>query len=258
MSNIMDNWILAYFKENLRFLAITLLPALCLVLTPIGDIPGLSLITHGFSLIDTMFHELGHTLTAWSFGYPALPSFDFEHGGGMSYYFARSWLLQAAVFGAALYGCYLLYDDLDRRLCFTALGGIILWMPAAVTDFHNVIIGFMGHGGAILTGSFFILRSLMGWTEKRPGEKWISAFAGYFMIFSNMKLSWKLIFDIDYQEEYWNQKGSHGFGDFSRVADYLWFTSEAPVAWFCLFLCAVFLILPHGVAYMVATDEPEI
>lgn len=229
----------------IKLIAYTLIPAFLLVFTPVGDIPLVTQLTYGITLIDTMFHELGHTVFSWAFGYPTLPSFDLEHGGGMSYYFDRKWILQIAGFAGAAYSCYWLYDDLDRRPCIIASVLTALYIFAAITGFHMVIINFMGHGGAILTGSYFILRALMGWTEKRPGEKWISVFLGYFIIFSNMKLSWKLIFDLDYQQEYWNQKGSHGFGDFSKIADYFWFTSEKPVAWFCLGLCLIFLILPH-------------
>lgn len=228
-----------------KLIALTLIPAFLLVLTPIGDIPMVARLTYGLTLIDTMFHEIGHTIFSWAFGYPALPSFDLEHGGGMSYYFGREWILQIIGFGGAAYGCYWLYDDIDRRPCYIAAGLCVLYVLTAVREFHHVIIDFMGHGFAILTGSFFLLRAFMGWTEKRPGEKWVSAFLGYLILFSNTKVSWKLIFDIDYQEEYWNQKGSHGFGDFSKIADYFWFKNEEPLAWFCLALCIIFLILPH-------------
>ena len=228
-----------------KLIAITLIPAFLLVLTPFGDISIIARLTYGISLIDTMFHEIGHTIFSWAFGYPALPSFDLEHGGGMSYYFDRQWILQILGFSAASYSCYRLYDDIDRRPAYMAAGLCVLYILAALTEFHHVIIGFMGHGFAILTGSFFLLRAFMSWTERRPGEKWISACLGYFILFANTKLSWKLIFDIYYQEEYWNQKGQHGFGDFSKIADYFWFKNEEPVAWFCLALCILFLILPH-------------
>ncbi len=240
-----------------KLIAITLVPAFLLALTPVGAMPFISMLTNGFSLIDTMFHEIGHTVFAWLFGYPSLPSFDLQHGGGMSYYFERHWMIQVTAWLAAGYGAYLLYNDFDRRLFFAAITCIFVYIAVSMSDIHQIIIDFMGHGFSILTGSFFILRSLMGWTEKRPGEKWVSAFLGYFIIFSNIKLSWKLIYDIDYQEEYWNQKGSHGFGDFSKIADYMWLKNEEPVAWFCLTLCIIFLILPHWLYLKNHPDRPE-
>ena len=191
-----------------------------------------------------MFHEIGHTIFSWLFGYPALPSFDLEHGGGMSYYFNRVWAFQIAGFAGAGYLCYLAYQQ-SSFLFYASLSITGLYILSGLTEFHHTIIDFMGHGFSIMTGSYFILRMLFSLTEKRFLEKEISAFLGYFMIFANMKLCWELIFDIDYQEEYWNQKGSHGFGDFSKIADYFWFTKEEPVAWFCLALCILFLALPH-------------
>ncbi|PZP54712.1 MAG: hypothetical protein DI586_09090 [Micavibrio aeruginosavorus] len=238
-----------------KLISVTLIPAFFLVLTPVGTVLLLSILVNGFSLIDTMFHEIGHTIFAWAFGYPSLPSFDLQHGGGMSYYFKRQWMIQITGFAGAAYLCYLAHQR--SNLLFGIMLTIsVAYFLSAMTEFHQAIIDFMGHGFSILTGSFFILRSLMGWTEKRRGEKWISAFLGYFIIFVNIKLIWKLIFDIDYQEEYWNQKGSHGFGDFSKIADYFWFKNEEPVAWFCLALCVLFLILPHA-AYWHFKNLPD-
>lgn len=227
-----------------RLIALTFIPAFLLALTPVGGWTGLTILTNGFSLIDTMFHEVGHTIFSWLFGYPTLPSFDLQHGGGMSYYFGRVWLFQLLGFMGAGYLCYLAYNR-SNVLFYPALVVTGLYILSGLTEFHHSIIDFMGHGFSIITGSYFILRALFNATEKRFLEKEISAFLGYFIIFSNMKMCWKLIFDLSYQQEYWNQKGFHGFGDFSKIADYMWFTSETPVAWFCLLICAGFLILPH-------------
>jgi len=52
------------------------------------DLPLRGLLFIPFTGVDYMrifFHELGHCVTFWVFGYPAVPAFDFQYGGGMTY-----------------------------------------------------------------------------------------------------------------------------------------------------------------------------
>src|SRR6185436_11151598 len=37
-----------------------------------------------FHTLITLVHEHGHTISAWSFGIPAIPAFDFVYGGGVT------------------------------------------------------------------------------------------------------------------------------------------------------------------------------
>src|SRR6185436_7236980 len=39
-----------------------------------------------FSAIVTLFHEFGHAVAGWLFGYASLPAFDFVYGGGMTHH----------------------------------------------------------------------------------------------------------------------------------------------------------------------------
>src|SRR5688500_2816830 len=38
-----------------------------------------------FSALVTLFHELGHAVVGWLFGYPSIPAFDFVYGGGITH-----------------------------------------------------------------------------------------------------------------------------------------------------------------------------
>ena len=42
-------------------------------------------IATGLSYIGVFFHEIGHALFNWLYGYMAVPTFDFASGGGMTY-----------------------------------------------------------------------------------------------------------------------------------------------------------------------------
>jgi hypothetical protein len=44
----------------------------------------------GLTYMSIFFHEIGHTVTAWFYGYPTVPMFDFEHGGGLAVWFSDS------------------------------------------------------------------------------------------------------------------------------------------------------------------------
>ncbi|MFT5129752.1 MAG: hypothetical protein ACI8W8_003381, partial [Rhodothermales bacterium] len=36
------------------------------------------------SYLKILVHELGHSAVAWLFGYPGLPTFSLQHGGGVA------------------------------------------------------------------------------------------------------------------------------------------------------------------------------
>src|SRR5690242_18266835 len=91
--------------------AIFLLPSLAELMNfSLNGFEGLLNIPHtGLGYMLVFFHELGHCITFWLFGYPSVPMFDFEYGGGMTYpVMGRLWPLQGVVFAGMAYGIYFL------------------------------------------------------------------------------------------------------------------------------------------------------
>lgn len=191
------------------------------------------------------FHEIGHSLFGWIFGYASIPTFDFEHGGGMAYHGERSWPIQIGVYLAALYGLYHIRIS-EYSLLFIPLLVLALALAAvSLTDWHEAIILFMGHGSEAAIGSYLLTRAFFNVNLVRPEERWLNAFIGGFFQLNLMKMCWQLIYDADYKFEYNLQKGGDGFGDLSRIAhDFTYGWSVDGVA---LFLWAYTIFITFAV-----------
>lgn len=210
---------------------------------PFASIYPVSILVNGALCMATFFHEIGHSLCHWLFGYPSIPAFDLDHGGGIAWHLDRLWILQGVVLSGTWYLVFLAYQLVPQFLWWVA-GIAALFTATALTGFHDVIILFMGNGAEVVIGSIFLARLAIGAVPDRVGERSLHGFVGFFLIFDVIKLCWGLIFDSDAREVYWNQKGTEGFGDFSRIADYFMFSSEIPVAIFCLGFALLALLCP--------------
>lgn len=205
-------------------------------------------LANGMALMATLFHEVGHTLMGWIFGYPTLPSFDFVHGGGMAWHFGRQVPLQWGMIALGAWGVWWVWVR-DARWGIAAAASYAALLAASLTGFHDVIILFMGHGAEVLVGSFILARVLADGVPNRPLEFEIHALAGTYLILTPIHLSWGLATDSLVRDEYWRQKGLEGFGDFSRIASHFGLASEIPVAWFCLGFAVCMAVLTGIVAW---------
>jgi len=174
----------------------------------------------GLSYMLIFFHEIGHTVFMWLFGYPAIPQFDFEHGGGFASRFARSWTVLAIVWAGAAALAVQLYRSMHYRL-LAALGvATVLHVLFALTRLHDVLISFMGHGTEILIGAFCMLRAFWNTTEKSRGaaERWLNMVFGIFAMIHNMVMTAGLMLSDISRSAYALQKGGHLQGDLDRIA----------------------------------------
>ena len=170
-----------------------------------------------FSMLRTLVHELGHALTAWAFGHPAVPGFDLVWGGGITLHGEqRLWLL-APVFGVWIVLLYLMRAR-ARALC-CAVVGLVVYALLALTPAHEVLILFMGHGGELLFGALFLFRALSGQAVISPWERPLYATAGLYNVLSVAWFSLRLVRDPDYRWAYGIAKGGGHWMDLSRIAD---------------------------------------
>lgn len=211
----------------------------------------------GAHYIGTFFHEIGHTVAYWIFGYAAFPSFDFAHGGGMTYSFNR---LMPAMFIVDVFLLGLLYwlwEVKPLRIAIPALVG--LHLALGLTGAHDLLTLFMGHGLEIGIAAFFLYRAWTNYVVGGNTERYLNGILGFFMIFSNMHMDLGLMMSDIHRIVYEQQKGGHGFGDFSRIADMMSMPLEG-VAAFSLLLCVVALLVPlplyvHAKARYMAEEE---
>ena len=109
----------------------------------------------------TFFHELGHTLFAWLYGYPTIPVFDFAHGGGLAISISgQSYLLMGAAIVMAGCGAYRLRDFTPFMIGLAALAVFIL-ATGFSEDIHMSVIDFMGPGTEALIAGCVLSRALL-------------------------------------------------------------------------------------------------
>lgn len=178
-----------------------------------------ALIATGLSYVGVFFHELGHTLFYWLYGYFAVPTFDFASGGGMTYQFgARSWLLQVAVWGGL--GALVAFAWQRARILVIPLAVFAVFIVvSALMAVHQDIIVFMGHGAEAALAAFLLCRGYYNVWLSRSYERWINVFIGAYMMGSVLTLVWALMFNPHFAADYEMQKGAHRLGDFDRLVD---------------------------------------
>lgn len=195
-----------------------------------------------FSYLLTLVHELGHAVSGWFFGYPSIPAFDFAHGGGVTMHEDRKVLLMLAIYALFGWGFYALRR---RPVAATTLAVLVaLYSVAAFTPLHEILQIFMGHGAELIFAGLFLYRALSGEKIRTPAERPAYAFAGFFILFSDLRFAYGLWSNHERRVEYELAKGGGSWMDFSRIArDYLG-VELTTVAAFFLLLC---LLVPPAV-----------
>lgn len=172
------------------------------------------------SYLIIMVHELGHTFTAWLFGYPAVPAFDFMFGGGVTLhgdrYFILVWLVYLGL-GGALY--FYRYNRLTQKFLL-ALAAVYSFF--AFTPIHNLLFVVMGHGFELIFASIFLYRALSGFACRYSIERPLYGMVGFFMVFYDLRFTHSLLIDPEVRAIYEQGKGGVIDNDFVRLArDYL-------------------------------------
>ena len=208
-----------------------------------------------FRTLITLVHELGHALTAWAFGIPALPAFDFAYGGGVTVHQGRSTGLIVLIY---LGFVGLAYWVRQNRGYLIALA---LWVCAytlvAFTPLHEAVEIAMGHGSELIFAGIFLYRALTGNACRAPGERPLYAFCAFFILLNDVVFALSLLTSAASVADYEEAKGGGHWMDFSRLAeDYVHVDLQAIVF---LFLIAVVLV-PFA-AYLASTravdHDPE-
>jgi len=189
----------------------------------------------GLDYMRIFFHELGHCVTFWLFGYPAVPTFDFEYGGGMTYpVMGRIWLVQGISFAGMAAGIYylcrgegVLFDNERRLLPVIVVLLTLLIIGLALTQGHNVAILFMGYGAEIFIAVFCMARAVLGLTRYGAVEKYLNMTFGLYVMAYNIVLLRSLMTSDIAQMAYGMQKGGELQGDFDQIADRLGATLQS-------------------------------
>ncbi len=205
----------------------------------------LKLLFAGFLVI---VHEVGHAVTHWLFGRPALPTVNLLYGGGITLVFEQSLLVIGLIYlglTVLAYGC-----RFYPRLLGGLAGLAILYTFCLRTSTNTMLSTFMGHGMELVAIALCLYLSASGYLCRIAGDRSIYAMLGFFTWFYDLQFSWKLIHDEDFRAFYESGIGGVLDNDFVILATEYFHTDLAAIAqWFwlaCLLAPVVaFLVLRY-------------
>lgn len=194
--------------------------------------------------MSTFFHELGHTLFAWLYGYPTIPVFDFAHGGGIAISVSgQSYFLMGAMIVLTGCGAYRLRDFTPFMI---GLGGLAVFILA--TGFsengHMSMIDFMGPAAEPLIAAFLLTRALLNIAPGGTVERFLNAAFGFGILMQVFIKGFALLRNDAFRLVYFEQKGTHGFGDFDKIGERFMSLGFEGVVTVWLALACLCLVLP--------------
>jgi hypothetical protein len=188
----------------------------------------------GLTYMTVFFHEIGHTVTMWSYGQAAFPVFNFSDGGGFAQPIGdRSLILQGIVYVAWGSLVFWSFRDGALRLAIVLLCGLVVHACFAFGEVHSMgtpryelPVNYFGNGGAMLMGCFCIWRSALNKTvaeQNADVERYMHMIFGLFAVLDEgLGLGFELMTDPVAREAYNEGIGSsHIANDFTVIADRL-------------------------------------
>ncbi len=169
----------------------------------------------------TLVHELGHAIAYWIFGYPAIPSFDFIFGGGITLALTDT---PVSFFIFCIYAglAYLAFLYRRNRPTLIVFGAIaLLHLILLISHGDQLIIIVMGHIAEIITSFLCLYFALGKYFCYVGGEQTIYAMLGSYSFLANCGFFWQLIFDTSFKATYYQGKGGLLDHDLVRLSQEL-------------------------------------
>lgn len=171
-----------------------------------------------FSAIVTLFHELGHAIAGWLFGYASLPAFDFVYGGGMTHHGPFRLSIAIAVGCGFAYLAWLFREN--RKSVAIVAAVFLVWLFFVTREWRREIaFASAGHlSEFILAGIlFYKAMSGVGWKSAEV-ERPLGAFVAFFVQIHATLFAWRLTRDAEFLEWYRRGKGGALMNDLEVVA----------------------------------------
>ncbi|MBV5260301.1 hypothetical protein FLX56_17960 [Synechococcus moorigangaii CMS01] len=153
----------------------------------------------------TLAHEIGHAIAYWIFGYPAVPSFDFIFGGGITLALNRAPLVFLLLYGSL---GYLAWQYRRNRGTLIALAGLaLLQLSLILIGWDQIMIIAMGHLfeiGAVFICLYFALGKYFCHV---PGEQTLYALLASFSFLENSAFFGRLMASETFRISYRVGKG---------------------------------------------------
>lgn len=207
----------------------------------------LKLLFRGFLV---MVHEVGHAITHWLFGRPAIPMIDFAFGGGLTLHFEQSWVILALIYGAIAFLMFLcrVYPRLQGIVALCTL----VYSICLFTNWNLILSTFMGHGMELVAIFGCLYLAISGYFCRMAGDRAIYAMLGFFTFFCDLQFGWQLLYDTDFQAWYGEGKGGIIDNDLVILASDYFGVDLAAVVYVFLAIC----IMTPVLAFLLFRYEP--
>ncbi len=193
-----------------------------------------------------LVHELGHAGAGWVFGFPSIPAFDFQYGGGVTSHMSRSNLLAGAVF-VGLAGLAIGQREIPKQSMgfgfAAAFYAASIWM-----GWDQILILAMGHGLELIFAGLFVYRAATGSGCRLEAERPLYGWLGFHIVFHDLAFAWGLASSTAARAQYGAAKGGGHWMDFSRLAQDIFLVPLETIALSFLMLT----LLPIPVALILA------
>jgi len=171
-----------------------------------------------FSAIVTLFHELGHAVAGWLFGYASLPAFDLVYGGGLTHYGPFRLSIAFAIGCVFAYLAWLFRENRKSLGIVAAL--FLIWLFFVTREWRRELaLGVAGHLSELILAGILFYKALAGVGWKAPTfERPLGAFVAFFVQIHSTLFAWCLLHDSAFMEWYRRGKGGALMNDLESVA----------------------------------------
>ena len=171
-----------------------------------------------FSAIVTLFHEFGHAVAGWLFGYASIPAFDLVYGGGLTHYGPFRLSIAIAVGCGFAYLGWLFRENRKSVGIVAAL--FLIWLFFVTREWRReLVVGAAGHLSEFILAGILFYKALAGVGWKAPDfERPLGAFVAFFVQIHSTLFAWRLLHDSAFLEWYRRGKGGALMNDLESVA----------------------------------------
>jgi hypothetical protein len=171
-----------------------------------------------FSAIVTLFHEFGHAVAGWLFGYASLPAFDIVYGGGLTHYGPFRLSIALAVACGFAYLGWLFRENRKSLGIVAAL--FLVWLFFVTREWRReLVVGVAGHLSEFILAGILFYKALAGVGWKAPDfERPLGAFVAFFVQIHSTLFAWRLLHDAGFLAWYRRGKGGALMNDLESIA----------------------------------------
>jgi hypothetical protein len=171
-----------------------------------------------FSVIITLFHELGHAIAGWLMGMASLPAFDLVYGGGLTHH--GPFRLSIAIAIGCVFG-YFGYVFRENKKALILIGVLFaIWLLFVTAEWRReLVFSSAGHLSEFILAGIFFYKALSGTGWRSPEfERPLGAFVAFFVQIHSTLFAWRLLHDSAFLDWYKQGKGGALMNDLEVVA----------------------------------------